>query len=161
MIQRVLSLLTTLLVLCDMKAAYIAHYSLPESHGYKDLKFELGVWAELYGIKSPDLYMRFNSHNLGYYQDHQITLLVRPHDFFLNPSFQEVAMAHEFGHYLVREKSGPMETKEEDAAADLVALHLVGYPKMERALSEEALKRSAAEQVEFKSRIEFLDHQPK
>lgn len=138
---------------------YLNDYQINESKTHKELEGLLESWSDKYYFVKPDLYLRFNSSNQGYYQTNYITILTKPKTFFFNKDFLKVVLAHEFGHHYVKIKFRMfnLSLNQEETLADLVAIDLIGRDLIIKVLNEEVQERSMPEDIdEFKKRIEFI-----
>ena len=138
---------------------YLNDYKINESNTHKELDDFLIAWSDKYYFVKPDLYLRFNSSNQGYYQTNHITILTKPKTFFLNKEFLKAVLAHEFGHHYVKIKFRMinLSLSQEEVLADLVAIDLVGKDLLINILNKELEERFVPEDIsEFKKRIELI-----
>lgn len=138
---------------------YLNDYQINQSSTHKELDQMITYWSDKYYFVKPELYLRFNNTNQGYYQTNHITILAKPKIFFFNNDFLKVALAHEFGHHYVKIKfrMASLSLPEEELLADLVAIDLVGKDLILKVLQEEVKERSLPEDIsEFNKRIKII-----
>lgn len=132
---------------------------LNHSKTHQKLDALLSKWSDDLHLVKPELYLRLNPTNEGYYSTNLITLLVSINSYENSGDpFLEVALAHEFGHHvvLIKQMDDNPSLLEQEKRADLIALKLIGPEKMLKAFSQEANRGKSEDHPSFPERLELI-----
>lgn len=145
----------------------INDFNISETDEIKELENLLDKWCDDYHLVRPELRVRFNRSNEGYYRTNLISILITKEAFMNNKKtpYLKVILAHEFGHHLFRIKSkNDYDFLTEELEADLISLKLIGYDGIEKVFMKEISFGNRNEDINGLSlinRLSFLRNRSK